>query len=110
MLDRVRSIIARNIEKGLLPNYTLDLIHLKSQYNTIGITGLWEAIKHLNGTYVDTLGNANYTPSGLEFATEILAAIHEAKDLFIITQICQSYNVVFPPNHIERESSLSPKK
>lgn len=86
VLDRVRSIIARNIEKGLLPNYTLDLIHLKSQYNTIGITGLWEAIKHLNGTYVDTLGNANYTPSGLEFATEILAAIHDAKDLFIQTE------------------------
>lgn len=82
VLDRIRHIITRNIEKGLLPNYRLGLIHLKSQYNTIGITGLWEAIKHMGGTYADEFGNANYTERGLSFARAILKAIHEAKDEF----------------------------
>lgn len=36
-LDCVRHIIKRNIEKGLLPNYTKDLVDLKNQYNTIGM-------------------------------------------------------------------------
>ena len=44
-LDVVRHIISRNIEKGLLPNYTYDLIHLKSQYNTIGIIGIYETLQ-----------------------------------------------------------------
>ena len=35
MLDVVRHIIQRNIEKGLLPNYSYALMHMKSQYNTI---------------------------------------------------------------------------
>ncbi len=81
-LDRVRHIISRNIEKGLLPNYTLGLIHLKSQYNTIGIVALWEAIKYLDGCTQDALGNANYTEDGMEFAKKILATIHECKDEF----------------------------
>ena len=37
VLDCVRHIIKRNIEKGLLPNYTLGIMHMKSQYNTIGM-------------------------------------------------------------------------
>ena len=82
VLDRIRHIITRNIDKRLLPNYTLGLIHLKSQYNTIGINGLWEAIKYMGGTYEDEFGKANYTEDGLAFAKEILAKIHEAKDEF----------------------------
>ena len=37
VLDVIRGIISRNIEKGLLPNYTHHLMNLKSQYNTIGM-------------------------------------------------------------------------
>ena len=36
-LDRVRYIIKRNIEKGLLKNYIDGLIDLKTQYNTLGM-------------------------------------------------------------------------
>ncbi len=82
VLDRIRDIIKRNIEKGLLPNYSLGLINLNSQYNTIGISGLWEAIKYAGGTYVDEYGNANYTDGGLDFAKKILSTIHSAKDEF----------------------------
>lgn len=37
VLDTVRHIIARDCEKGLLPNYDDGLIDLTSQYNTIGM-------------------------------------------------------------------------
>lgn len=82
-LHVVRHIIERNIEKGLLPNYSLDLIHLKSQYNTIGINALWEAVKYLGGTKVDEFGKAYYTEEGLKFAQQILETIRDTKDEFI---------------------------
>ena len=37
VLDCVRHIIHRNVEKGLLPNYSLGIMKMKSQYNTIGM-------------------------------------------------------------------------
>lgn len=37
LLDVVRSIIKRNIEKGLLPNFTHKLISLDHMYNTVGM-------------------------------------------------------------------------
>lgn len=37
VLDVVRSIIKRNVEKGLLPTYSYDLKHLNTQYNTVGM-------------------------------------------------------------------------
>jgi ribonucleoside-triphosphate reductase len=43
-LDIVRDIIKRNIEKGLLPNYSLDIMHMDSQYNTIGVIGIYEVL------------------------------------------------------------------
>ena len=35
-LDRVRHIIKRNVEKGLLPNFTYNLVDFEHLYNTIG--------------------------------------------------------------------------
>lgn len=35
--DVVRSIIKRNIEKGLLPNYSYELMKMNRQFNTIGM-------------------------------------------------------------------------
>lgn len=37
VLDVVRHIIQRNIEKGILPNYQDGLIDMSTQYNTIGM-------------------------------------------------------------------------
>ena len=82
-LDVIRHIIKRNIDKGLLPNYSLDLIHLKSQYSTIGICALWECVKYLGGTEVDEFGKARYTSEGLAFAEEILKVITDVKNQFI---------------------------
>jgi ribonucleoside-triphosphate reductase len=35
-LHIIRNIIKRNVEKGLLPNYSYELIKMENQYNTIG--------------------------------------------------------------------------
>lgn len=86
VLDRIRSIIKRNIEKGLLPNYTNDLIHLSSQYNTIGINGIYEAVKHFGGITIDENGDAAYTPEGEEFAIEILSMINSVKTQFAVNE------------------------
>lgn len=81
-LHSIRHIIQRNIEKGLLPNYTHDLIHLKSQYNTIGIIGIYETLQKFNMTYRDELGYTHYTDEGIEFAKRILSVIDEEKNIF----------------------------
>jgi len=87
-LDRVRHIIQRNIEKGLLPNYTDGLIDIKTQYNTIGIIGIYEALESFGLTKVDELGNTDYTQEGLDFAKEILSAINKYKEDFRKEENC----------------------
>lgn len=81
-LDCIRHIIERNVEKGLLPNYTYKLIELKNQYNTIGINGMFEAVRHLGGTDVDAFGNYTYNDKGLAFAVRIMDEINAQKDSY----------------------------
>ena len=82
LLDRIRYIIKRNIDKGLLPNYTHGLIHLKNQYNTIGIIGIYETLQKFGLTQKDILGNTSYTEEGLQFAKDILKTINDVKEEF----------------------------
>ena len=82
-LDVIRDIMKRNTEKGLLPNYALGIINMKSQYNTIGIIGVYEALQKFGYTYHDEFGNTYYTDEGVEFAKKILATITEIKDEFV---------------------------
>ncbi len=82
-LDVIRHIIVRNVEKGLLPNYTHGLIDINSQYNTIGIIGIYETLQKYGMTYKDELGYTYYTEEGIEFAKEILKTINDTKDKFI---------------------------
>ena len=81
-LDAVRHIISRNAEKGLLPNYTKKIMNMKSQYNTIGIVGIYEALKHFGMTYKDEFGYTYYTDEGVEFAKKILDVLNNVKDEF----------------------------
>ena len=82
-LDVIRDIMKRNTEKGLLPNYALGIINMKSQYNTIGIIGVYESLQKFGYTYHDEFGNTYYTDEGVEFAKKILATITEIKDEFV---------------------------
>lgn len=81
-LDVVRHIIKRNVEKGLLPNYTKEIINLESQYNTIGIIGIYETLQKFKLTRKDEFGNTFYTDDGIEFAKEILKTITDTKNKF----------------------------
>ncbi len=83
-LDVIRHIIQRNVEKGLLPTYALDMMSMGSQYNTIGIIGLYETLQKYGMTYRDEFGYTFYTDDGVEFAKEILATIRRTKDEFVV--------------------------
>lgn len=81
-LDTVRSIIKRNVEKRLLPNYSKDVMSMDNQYNTIGIIGIYETLEKYKFIHTDEFGYTSYTDEGLEFAKEILKTIREEADRF----------------------------
>ncbi len=83
-LDCVRHIIARNIEKGLLPNYCDGLIDINTQYNTIGVLGVYETMRAFGYTKQDEFGNTTYTDEAFNFGRKIFQVIHNTKDLFNI--------------------------
>ena len=80
VLDTVRHIITRNIEKGLLPQYTYGLMSLDTQYNTIGVTALYECVNEFGGIAEDEFGNKYYTKEGLDFAVKVLDCVKEVKE------------------------------
>lgn len=81
-LDSQRYIIKRNIEKGMLPNYSKGIMKLSSQYSTIGIVALYEAIDKFGLCEKDKFGYTKYTEDGLSFAKDILKCITETKNDF----------------------------
>ncbi len=83
-LDCVRHIIQRNIEKGLLPNYCDGLIDINTQYNTIGVLGIYETMRAFGYTKQDEFGNTYYTEEANKFGEKIFKVIHNTKDLFNI--------------------------
>lgn len=82
VLDVVRHIIKRNVEKGILPNYSKGLIDMSRQYNTIGINAMYETIRHFGLIKEDEFGNKYYTDEGIEFASKIMDTINEVKDSY----------------------------
>lgn len=80
--DIIRHIIKRNIEKGLLPNYSFSLMKLDKQYSTIGINGLWEAVKKFGLAKQDENGYWSYTEDGINFAASVLDKINAIKDSY----------------------------
>lgn len=80
--DCVRHILERNIEKGLLPNYSYDLMKMNKQFLTLGCNGIWEAVKHFNLAKQDGFGYWDYTKEGIDFATQILDKINAIKDSY----------------------------
>lgn len=83
-LDIVRGIIRRNVEKGLLKNFTLGLVDFEHLYNTIGFIGIYETMKTFGYTKKDEFGNTFYTPEAEEFGRKIFDVIHTTKAEFIV--------------------------
>lgn len=80
VLDCVRHIIQRNIEKGLLPNYSYGVINLEKQTTTNGLTAMYEAIREMGMIQTDKFGNVSYTDEGIEFASKIMDTVNELQD------------------------------
>lgn len=81
-LDAVRHIIKRNVDKGLLPNFTHGLIDFDHLYNTIGILGIYETLRSFNYVTEDEFGNTFYTEQACSFAKKIFDVIHRTKEQF----------------------------
>lgn len=83
ILDAVRHTIKRNVEKGLLQNFTYGLIDFDHLYNTIGFIGVYETLKHFGHVHVDAFGNASYTKRGIKLGEKLFSLIHEVSSKFI---------------------------
>lgn len=82
VLDVIRSIIKRNIEKGLLPNYTYGLVKMENQFNTLGTTATYEAVRDMGLISTDVFGNKYYSDEGMEFACKLYDTINKIKDSY----------------------------
>ena len=82
-LDAVRHIIKRNVEKGLLPNFTNGLIDFTYLYNTIGFIGVYETMKAFGYVHKDEFGNTYYTDKATEFGEKIFKTMRKTADVFI---------------------------
>ena len=87
-LDCVRHIIQRNVEKGLLPNFTHGLVDFEHLYNTIGFIGIYETMKKFGYTRIDELGNTYYSDEASSFGQRIFEVMRATADKFIEEQGC----------------------
>lgn len=82
-LHAVRHILSRNVEKGLLPNFTKGLVDFEYLYNTVGVIGIYETLKTFGYTFQDSFGNTYYSDSADLFGKRIFDTIHRVKDEFV---------------------------
>ena len=87
-LDCVRHIIKRNVEKGLLPNFSYGLVDFPHLYNTIGFIGIYETMKKFGYTRVDELGDTYYTDKASVFGKKIFETMRKTADEFIKEYNC----------------------
>ena len=79
-LDIVRHIIQRNVEKGLLPNFTNGLVDFEHLYNTIGVIGIYETMKTFGYVRYDEFDNEYYNEEADRYGKKIFDVIHRTKD------------------------------
>lgn len=86
LLDVVRSIIKRNVEKGLLPNFVDGVIDFEHLYNTVGINGIYETMKTFGYIEQNVLGQTNYTTQAYDFGKRIFELCHNEITKFSSTK------------------------
>lgn len=84
-LDCVRGIIKRNVDKGLLRNFSLGIVDFVHLYNTIGFIGIYETMKTFGYIRKDEFGNTYYTENAESFGKKIFEVIHSTKAEFAKT-------------------------
>lgn len=81
-LHAVRHILERNVEKGLLPNFSKGLVDFEHLYNTVGVIGVYETMRTFGYTYQDDFGNTYYNEKADAFGKRIFDCIHSVKNEF----------------------------
>ena len=84
ILDVVRHIIKRNVEKGLLKNFSYGLVDFAHLYNTQGVIGVYETLKTFGYTKEDEFNHVYYTKEAEEFGKKIFDTIHAVANAFKI--------------------------
>ena len=82
ILDTQRTIIKRNVDKRLLPSFTSGLVDFEHLYSTVGINGIYEAIKTFGYIEQDDFGNTFYTDEAFSLGKRIFAVIRNCIDNF----------------------------
>lgn len=83
VLDCIRHIIKRNVEKGLLPNFSDGGMEMDKMFCTVGFLGLYEAMEIYGYINTDELGNKTYSDDGIIFASRIFDAMNHNKEEFV---------------------------
>lgn len=103
-LHIIRHIIERDVEKGLLPNFSYGMVDFEHLYNTIGFIGIYETMKKFGYTKTDELDNVYYTDEAIAFGEKIFKAMREVADDFIKTNNC---NYMINTEQIPAESAAA---
>lgn len=91
-LHCVRHIISRNVDKGMLPNFTMGLVDFEHLYNTIGFIGVYETMKRFGYTATDELGYVYYTDKASALGKKIFETMRAVADEFIV-EVGADYHV-----------------
>ena len=87
-LDRIRHIIKRNVDKGLLPNFNYNLVDFEHLYNTIGFIGVYETMRKFDYVNIDEFGNSSYKDQAYIFGEKIFKTMRSVADKFIAKYDC----------------------
>lgn len=82
ILDVQRTIIKRNVEKGLLPSFSSGLVDFEHLYSTVGVNGIYEAIKTFGYIKTDEFGNTYYTDEAFSLGRRIFDVIRNCINNF----------------------------
>lgn len=86
-----RHILQKRIDLGAMPLYSLGFMNLKSQFSTVGFTGLYEAWEHFNGDH-----NTN-KDDYINFCSQVLDTIND---------MCNDYSAMLDyPHNMEQTPS-----
>ena len=77
-----RNTLKKIIKKGLLPLYSYNMMSLDDQFATVGINGVYEAIKILGGISKDEQGYY-YNEKGFEIAQRMFNTISKLNEITI---------------------------
>ena len=85
-LDIVRDIIAKNVQRGLLPNFNEGMLDFEHLYNTVGINGIYETMRYFGYISKDVFGNIKYTEDAFEFGEMIFKKIRQINENFMLNK------------------------